>query len=140
MPCSTLYWEFTMKLLFSSDLIYQIYIYQCMKEHNRKNTKNHNTRYNVVHPQCRGYVHRTLFYSTFLQNHNSDLRTQLQIPSVLKAMHTAAGLYAHSYRFPYHLQTLCTHSCRGRPCTQLGLNLLLQNSLNFALILLSQKA
>ena len=42
---------------------------------------NHNTRCNVVHPQCRGYVHRTLFYSTLYKNHSSDLCTQLQIPS-----------------------------------------------------------
>ena len=73
-----------------------------MKEHNRNNTQNHDTRYNVVHPQCRGYIHRTVFYSTFYKNHSSDLRTQLQIPSVLKAAHTAAGLCAHSCRFPYH--------------------------------------
>ena len=35
-----------------------------MKEHNINNTQIHDTRYNVVHPQCRGYVHRTVFYST----------------------------------------------------------------------------
>ena len=35
---------------------------------------------------------------------------------VLKAAHTAADLLNHS-------KTLYAHSCRGRPCTQLGLNL-----------------
>ena len=66
-----------------------------MKEHNINNTQNHDTRYNVVHPQCRGYVHRTAFYSTFYKNHSSDLRTQLQILQVLKAAHTAADLLNH---------------------------------------------
>ena len=80
-PCLTLYWEFTTKLVFSSDLTYQLYIYQCIK--NIKTTQNnHNTRDNVVHPQCRVYVHRTMFYSTLYKNHSSDLRTQLQIPSI----------------------------------------------------------
>ena len=51
-------------------------------EHKRNNKKNHNTKYNVVHPQCRDYVHRTTFYSTFYKNHSSDLRTQLSIPSI----------------------------------------------------------
>ena len=35
----------------------------------------------MVHPQCRGYIHRNVFYSTLYKNHSSDLRTQLQIPS-----------------------------------------------------------
>ena len=73
--CLTLFWEFTAKLFVSSDLIYHIYSYQCIKEHNN------NTRYNVVHPQFKGYVHRTVFYSTLYKNHSSDLHTQLQISS-----------------------------------------------------------
>ena len=68
-PFLTLYWEFTAKLVFCSDLTYQLYIYQCIKEHNN------NTRYNMVHPQFRGYVHITVFYSTLYKNHSSDLRT-----------------------------------------------------------------
>ena len=80
MPCLTLYWEFTAKLIISSDLTYQLYNYSCIKEQTTTQ-QNHNTRYNVVHPQFRGYVHRTVFYSTLYKNHSSDLRTQLQIPS-----------------------------------------------------------
>ena len=38
-PCLTLYWEFTVKLVFSSDLTYQLYIYQCIREHNNNTTK-----------------------------------------------------------------------------------------------------
>ena len=66
MTCSTLYWEFAAKLFISSDLIIQIYLAINARKinRNRDNHKNHNTRYNVVHPQCRGYVHRTMFYST----------------------------------------------------------------------------
>ena len=94
--CLTLNWEFTVKLIFSSDLTYQLYIYQCIKEHNRTTQKNHNTRYNVVHPQFRGYVHRTVFYSTLYKNHGSDMRNQLQIPSIPQAAHLAADLCAHS--------------------------------------------
>ena len=36
----------------------------------------------MVHPHFRGYVHRTMFYSTLYKNHSSDLCTQLQIPSI----------------------------------------------------------
>ena len=60
--------------------------------------KNHNTRYNVVHPQFRGYIQRTVFYSTLYKNHSSDLRTQLQIPSIPQDVHLAADLCAHSCR------------------------------------------
>ena len=38
-PCLTLYLEFTAKLVFSSDLTCQLYIYQCIKEHNNNTTK-----------------------------------------------------------------------------------------------------
>ena len=75
-----------------------------MKEHNRNITQNHDTRYNVVQPQCRGYVHRTVFYSTFYKNHSSDLRTQLQIPSSPQSR---------------------AHSCRPL-CTQLQISLITQ--------------
>ena len=37
----------------------------------------------MVHPQCRGYVHRTVVIFNFLQTHSSDLRTQLQIFSAI---------------------------------------------------------
>ena len=72
-----------------------------MKEHNRNNTQNHDTRYNVVHPQCRGYVHRTVFYSTFYKK-TTVLICALSCRSlqVLKAMNIAAGLCTHSCRSP----------------------------------------
>ena len=93
------------------------------------NTRNHDTGYNVVHPQCRGYVHKPCFIQLATKP-QFDLRTQLQIPSVLKKprtqqqapAHTAAGLSSI-----FFTKTLCAHSCRGRPRTQLGLNLSLQN-------------
>ena len=67
--------------------------------------QNHNTKYNVVHPQCRGYVHKlcSIQLSTKPQ---FDLRTQLQILSVLKRprtqqqapVHTAVEvIHAHSW-------------------------------------------
>ena len=37
--CSTLDWEFTAKLVFSSDISYQLSTYQCIKEHNKNNKK-----------------------------------------------------------------------------------------------------
>ena len=93
-PCLTLYWEFTAKLAFSNDLTYQLYIYQCIKNITTTQ-KNHETRYNVVHPQFRGYIHRTVFYSTLYKNHSSDLRTQLQIPSIPQDTHLLQ-IFAHT--------------------------------------------
>ena len=89
-------------------------------EQNINNTRNHNTRYNVVHPQCRGYVHRTVFIFNSLQQHSYDLCTELQISA-----HLAADLL-NNPKLRTQLQilpskTLCALSCRGRPRTQLGL-------------------
>ena len=72
----------------------------------------------VVHPQCRGYVHRTAFIFNTLQTHSYDMCTQLQIFSTTQSC-------ALSYRTfllkPY--KYLCTLSCKGCPRTQLGINL-----------------
>ena len=62
----------------------------------------------MVHPQCRGYVHRTTFIFNTLQNNSSDLRTQLQIFSTTQN-------YALSYRIflpkPYaHSATEVVHA------------------------------
>ena len=73
----------------------------------------------VVHPQCRGYVHRTVFIFNSLQNHNSDLRTQLQIFSITQKLRTKVQIISS--------KTLCALSCRGHPHTQLGLNLKSKN-------------
>ena len=61
---------------------------------------NHNTRYNVVHPQCRGYVHRIVLYSTSLQVTVLICALSCRSFQVLKAAHTAAGLCTHSCRYP----------------------------------------
>ena len=105
-------------------------MYKRQQKHN--NTRNHNTRYNVVHPQCRGYVHK-LWFIQLATKSTVDLRTQLQIPSILKSRahssrplrtqlqvfpqsflqnpsaHTAAEVvHAHSWdlTFPYKTQSL----------------------------------
>ena len=92
------------------------------RNRNRNSTRNHNTGYNVVHPQCRGYVHK-LCSIQLATKPQFDLRTQLQIPSVLKkprtqlqvfpqsslqksSVHTAAEVvHAHSWdlTFPYKI-------------------------------------
>ena len=64
-----------------------------------------------------------------LQNHSLICALICKFLQSLKAAHTIAGLYAHSCRSFLNLltKTLCAHSCRGRPRTQLGLNLFLYN-------------
>ena len=74
-----------------------------MKEHNINNTQNHDTRYNVVHPQCRGYVHKTALLFHFLQNNSSDLRTQQQI--------RPSSLTAHLAAVPFLQSLSCALSC-----------------------------
>ena len=82
----------------------------------------------MVHPRGRGYVHRTVLLFNFSQNNSYDLRTQQQIHPSSLTVHLAAVPFLQSLSydlscssFPY--KTLCAHSCRGRPCTQLGLDL-----------------
>ena len=76
----------------------------------------------MVHPQCRGYIHRTVFIFNSLQQHSFDMRTQLQIFT-----HSATDLLNNpKLCTKLHIlssKTLCALSCRGRPCTQLGLKL-----------------
>ena len=55
----------------------------------------------MVHPQCRGYVHKTALLFHFLQNNSSDLRTQQQI--------RPSSLTVHSATVPF-LQSLTAHS------------------------------
>ena len=83
--------------------------------------QNHNTKYNVVHPQCRGYVHKLRFIPLSSKpQFICALSCRFLLP--LTAAHTAVGFYAHSCRpFLLSYKTLCAHSCRGRPRTQLGL-------------------
>ena len=43
----------------------------------------------MVHPQCRGYIHKLCFIQLATKP-QFDLRTQLQIPSSPQSTHTAA--------------------------------------------------
>ena len=83
--------------------------------------QNHNTKYNVVHPQSRGYVHKLRFIP-LSSKPQFICALSCRFLQLLIAAHTAAGFCAHSCRsfFPSY-KTLCAHSCRGRPRTQLGL-------------------
>ena len=74
------------------------------RQQNRNNTRNHNTRYNVVHPQCRGYVHKLCLFNS-LQNHSLICALSCRSLQSLTATHTAAGLCAHSYRSFLNLLT-----------------------------------
>ena len=99
--------------------------------------QNHNTKYNVVHPQCRGYVHKLRFIPLSSKPQFICALSCRSLQSLIAA-HTAAGFCAHSCRsfFPFLQKTLCAHSCRGRPRTQLGLILSLQKPTLLFLIFL----
>ena len=77
------------------------------RQQKQNSIRNHHTRYNVVHPQCRGYVHK-LCSIQLATKPQFDLRTQLQVfpQSFLQnpSAHTAAEvIHAHSWdlTFPY---------------------------------------
>ena len=57
--------------------------------------QNHNTWYNVVHPQCRGYVHRTVFIQLFTKTTVLICALSCRSLQVLKATHTAADFLNH---------------------------------------------
>ena len=80
------------------------------------------------------------FIQSFYKNHSSDLRTQLQIPSVLKAAHTAAGLYAHSCRFPYHPKPSAHTAAEVVHAHSWDLTFSYKISLSFASIPFTQKS
>ena len=71
---------------------------------------NHNTRCHMVHPQCRGYVHRTVLYSNSLQVTVLICILSCRSFQVLKAAHTAAGLCAHNYRSSNHYTKPSAHT------------------------------
>ena len=143
MTCLTRYREFTAKLVISSDLIYQIYLAINARKinRNRDNHKNHNTRYNVVHPQCRGYVHRTVFYSTCYKI--TVLICALSCRSLLvlkihahssRPLCTQLQIFLTSYKIPYaHIAAEVIHAHSW------DLTFSLQNSLSFALTFLHLK-
>ena len=64
----------------------------------------------MVQPQCRGYVHRTAFYSTLYKIIVLICALSCRSLHVLKAVHTAASLYAHSCRSSNHLQKPSAHT------------------------------
>ena len=85
--------------------------------------QNHNTKYNVVHPQCRGYVHKLCFIPL---SSKPQFICALSCRSLqfLTAAHTAAGFCAHSCRsffLPYknplrtQLQRSSTHTAGTCP-------------------------
>ena len=75
------------------------------RNRNRNSTRNHNTGYNVVHPQCRGYVHKTVFLFNLLQSHSLICALSCRSLQSLKSAHTAAGPCAHSCRSFLNLLT-----------------------------------
>ena len=59
----------------------------------------------MVHPQCRGYVHRTVFYSTCYKTTVLICVLSCRSLQSLIAAHTAASLCAHSCRSFLNLLT-----------------------------------
>ena len=59
--------------------------------------QNHNTTYNVVHPQCRGYVHK-LHFIPLSSKPQFICALSCRFLQLLTAAHTAAGFCAHSCR------------------------------------------
>src|SRR5271155_1176118 len=74
----------------------------------------------VVHPQCRGDVHRTVIYIQLVKT-ETVLICALSCRSFPFLSRTLSCRLFPSYK------TLCALSCRGRPRTQLGLNLKPEN-------------
>ena len=68
----------------------------------------------MVHPQCRGYVHKLRFIQLATKP-QFDLRTQLQIPSVLNSRaHSSRPLRTQLQIFSQSsYKTLCAHSYRS---------------------------
>ena len=85
--------------------------------------QNHNTTYNVVHPQCRGYVHKMSFIPLSSKPQFICAHSCRFLPFLIAA-HSAAGFCAHSYRsffLPYknplrtQLQRSSTHTAGTCP-------------------------
>ena len=87
-----------------------------MHENNKTRTtqQNHNTKYNVVHPQCRGYVHKLRFIPLSSKPQFICAHSCRFLPSLIAA-HTAAGFCAHSCRsfFPPYKNPLRTQLQRS---------------------------
>ena len=64
---------------------------------NRNTQQNHNTKYNVVHPQCRGYVHKLRFIP-LSSKPQFICALSCRFLQLLTAAHIAAGFCAHSCR------------------------------------------
>ena len=65
----------------------------------------------MVHPQCRGYVHKLFFIQLATKNHSLIYALSCRSLQALKSAHTAAGLCAHSCRsFFLFLQKPSAHT------------------------------
>ena len=103
--------------------------------------QNHNTKYNVVHPQCRGYVQKLRFIP-LSSKPQFICALSCRFLQLLTAAHIAAGFCAHSYR-PFllsyknplrtQLQSSSTHTAGTCP-------FLAKNQPYFTLSFLHQKA
>ena len=85
--------------------------------------QNHNNTYNVVHPQCRGYVHKLRFIP-LSSKPQFICALSCRFLQLLTAAHTAAGFCTHSCRsffLPYknplrtQLQSSSTHTAGTCP-------------------------
>ena len=83
------------------------------KQHKRKRN-HHNTQYTWFTPSV-GATPTELCFIQLFTNNSYGLRTQLQVFSIIPKLHTELQILSY--------KTLCALSCRGHPCTQLGLNL-----------------
>ena len=111
-----------------------------MHKNNRSgnNTINHDTKYNVVHPQCRGYIHKLRFIQLATKP-QFDLRTQLQIPSVLNSRaHSSRPLCTQLQIFLTLLTKPSAHTtAEVVHAHSWDLTFPYKTSLNFALIFLT---
>ena len=64
----------------------------------------------MVHRHCRGYVHRTVLYSTYLQVTVLICALSSRSFQVLKAVHTVVGLYANNCRSSNHYTKPSAHT------------------------------
>ena len=99
--------------------------------------QNHNTKYNVVHPQCRGYVHKLRFIPLSSKPQLICALSCRSLQPFISRAHSSRLLRTQLQVFLSFLaKTLCAHSCRGRPRTQLGLILFLKKPTLLHLIFL----
>ena len=101
MACTTLYGEFTANLISSSDLTYQIYLiinaYKNMKTITQRTTTPDITWFT---PSVGATSTKLCFIQLATKPQFSSAHSAADPFKSFKAVHTAAGLCAHSCRFP----------------------------------------